>query len=151
MKLRQLFSFVGRRESEPASDAPPMEPERVSLTKRRTAARRPLTPFQKIALDHESTAVNGGAIAAKWIWRGGTTGCYRPEHQARDAAVYIIRGNWALEKGLIGYGDGFTDETTKPLEEEGCRCGFHYFYNLRDLPEDYLTAKGKKTLAKVRV
>lgn len=97
-------------------------------------------------------AVDGGAIAAKWHshWRQANYN-YRKDHKERDELVYAIRGNWALEKGLMKAGpNGYTDQITKPGEEPFCRCNYQYLYNLRDLPADMLTAKGSEALWKVR-
>jgi len=42
---------------------------------------------------------------------------------------------------------GYTDEITTPGEEVFCRCFYRWIYNLRDLPKDMLTIKGKEQLA----
>jgi hypothetical protein len=104
------------------------------------------TSFQQIALTKESEAVLGGAIAAEWRWRGGSSGCCRPEHEKLHGLVYSIRDNWALKSGLMNKGAGYTDEKWKPLEEEGCRCAFAYKYSLRSVPDNMVTSKGKHKL-----
>ena len=63
-----------------------------------------------------------------------------------DGKVFTIRGNWALEKGLMNKGAGYTDEIIRPAERPFCRCAYTYFYALRDLPDSMLTTKGKTTL-----
>lgn len=93
-------------------------------------------------------AVAGGAIAAQWRshWRQAGYN-YREDHKERDGHTYAIRGNWAIEKGLMRKGpDGYTDEITKPGEEVYCRCAYQYLYNLRDLPSDMVTAAGRATI-----
>ena len=39
---------------------------------------------------------------------------------------------------------GYLDEITQPGEEVFCRCYVTYLYNLRSIPEDMLTQKGRK-------
>ena len=102
---------------------------------------------------NETVATGGGAIAAKWFshWRQAGYD-YREDHKERDGQVYAIRGNWAMAKGLMKVGDaGYVDDVTKPGEEPFCRCAYRYVYNLRSLPDDMLTAKGRDELKKVRV
>jgi hypothetical protein len=63
-----------------------------------------------------------------------------------------VRGCWAVEKGLIKPGPaGYTDEITRPAEEPFCGCYYRYLYNLRDLPANMLTEKGKEALQAARV
>jgi len=97
-------------------------------------------------------ATDGGAIAGRWHSQFRRAGYhFRADHKERDSRVYAIRGNWALEKGLMKVGPaGYTDEITKPGEEVYCSCSYQYLYNLRDLPEDMLTAAGKKSLDEAR-
>ena len=97
-------------------------------------------------------ATNGGAIAARWHsnWRQQNY-AYREQHKNRDGDVFAVRGCWAFQDGLMNKGSGFTDEIEQPAELPYCRCRYQYFYNLRDLPEDMLTAKGKAELKRVRV
>ena len=88
-----------------------------------------------------------GAIAMMWRshWRDPSYD-YRPDHKARDKKIYAIRGSWAMEKGLMNKGSGYSDEMTQPAEGPFCRCYAVYINNLRDLPEDMLTEKGKDVL-----
>lgn len=98
-------------------------------------------------------ATDGGAIAARWFSHFRQTGYdYREDHKERDGHVYLIRGSWAQEKGLVKPGlSGYTDAITQPGEEVFCRCKYVYLYHLRQLPEDMLTALGKEMLKRVRV
>lgn len=97
-------------------------------------------------------AAQSGAIAFMWRshWRQAGYD-YRPDHKERDGKIYAIRGNWAMNKGLMNRGDGFSDEITAPAEEPFCRCYAVFLYALRDLPDDMLTEKGKKLLSETRV
>jgi hypothetical protein len=97
-------------------------------------------------------AVDGGAIAGRWHSQWRRRGyAYRPDHKERDQKVYAIRDNWALEKGLMKAGpDGYTDQITKPAEEVYCGCSYQFLYNIRDLPDDMVTAKGRESLAEAR-
>lgn len=94
-------------------------------------------------------AVDSNAIAAIWHsnWRQMNYN-YRKDHKERDLHVYTIRGNWALQQGLMKVGKyGYTDQITKPAEEVFCRCHYEYVYNLASLPSDMITRKGKDRLA----
>jgi hypothetical protein len=97
-------------------------------------------------------ATDGGAIAGRWHSQWRRPGYqYRKDHKERDQKVYAVRGNWALEKGLMKPGPaGYTDEITKPCEEVYCSCSYVYLYNIRDLPDDMVTAKGRASLAEAR-
>jgi len=97
---------------------------------------------------NEVVAEGGGAIAAKWNshWRQLNYN-FREDHKERDQHIYLIKGSWAHQRGLIKPGeDGYTTDITKPGEEVFCRCWYTYLYNLQDLPPAMLTAKGKEAL-----
>jgi hypothetical protein len=103
-----------------------------------------------VATINELVAIDSGALAAVWHshWRQPGYN-YRKDHKERDGRVYLIRGNWAQEKGLIKVGPaGYYDQITKPAEEVYCRCSAEYIHNLRDIPKDMLTIKGKEFLAR---
>lgn len=98
----------------------------------------------------EAIATEGEAIAGVWHshWRQAGYD-YRHEHKDRDTQVYTVRGNWALERGLMRPGPvGYTDDVTKPGEEVYCRCWYQWIYALRDLPSTMLTARGRDELGK---
>lgn len=100
----------------------------------------------------EILATDSGAIAGEWHshWRQLNYN-YRKDHKERDMHVYAVRGNWALKAGLMKSGDdGYSDEITKPGEEVYCRCFYRWIYNLRDLPDDMMTEKGKSELKRVQ-
>ena len=89
-----------------------------------------------------------GAIAAIWhsYWRQPGYD-YRVDHKARDKHVYAIRGNWAMEQGLMKVGkSGYTDEITEPAFEPFCQCYYERLYAIRDLPDEMLTQKGRDAL-----
>lgn len=93
------------------------------------------------------------AIAGMWRDHGSVDPSYnaRHSHMERNGKVYAIRGNWAIEKGLMNKGAGYTDEMTSPGSEIFCRCYYVYYQNLRDLPDAMITAKGRKLLEETRV
>lgn len=93
-----------------------------------------------------------GAIAMVWRshWRRAGYD-YRKDHKERDQLVYVIRGSWAMEQGLITKGAGYTDEITAPAEEVNCTCYGVYLNSLREMPPEMLTAKGKKLLEETRI
>lgn len=137
----------------------------VSRREIKADIKRPLasSPFEvrRVVIDqgHKLTsaindivATGGGALAATWNshWRQANYN-YRPDHKERDGAVYLVRGSWAHERGLVKPGDvGYIDAVTRPAEEPFCRCFYTYLYNLRDVPEDMLTAKGRLALSEAR-
>lgn len=96
----------------------------------------------------EVIAQDGGALAGVWHSHWKQVGYnYREDHKERDLLVYAVRGNWAMQKGLMKVGPaGYTDQITKPSEEVFCRCFYQWLYNLTDLPSDMLTAKGRAAL-----
>ena len=97
-------------------------------------------------------AMDGGAIAVRWNshWRQAGYN-YRIDHKERDQKVYLLRGNWAQEKGLVKAGSaGYYDEVTAFGEEISCRCFGTYLHSLRSVSE-LLTDKGREALAQARV
>lgn len=100
---------------------------------------------------NEIAAVGNGAIAMRWDSRWREAGYdYRQDHKERDGHVYLIRGSWADERGLVKPIDGYSDELTKPGEEVFCRCKGVYIYSLGKLPSDMLTAKGRAEQERAR-
>ena len=65
-------------------------------------------------------------IACVWNYnRSDEVGEYRKtyDHRQRDGHVYAVRGNWAIEKGLMRAGPhGYVDEISRPCQEVGCMC-----------------------------
>lgn len=105
-----------------------------------------------VATLNDIIATDNGAIAARWHSHYRQPGYdYREDHKERDGHVYLIRGSWAQEKGLVKAGPaGYTDQITQPGEEVFCQCDYEYIYNIRDLPEDMVTAKGRESLSAAR-
>jgi hypothetical protein len=97
-------------------------------------------------------ATDGGAIALTWHshWRQAGYN-YRRDHKERDGKVYVLRGNWALDRGLMKLaGRTYYDEVTAVGEEVYCRCYAVYLYSLRALPDDMLTEKGRAELERAK-
>lgn len=94
-------------------------------------------------------AQDEGAIAAEWTVRHTANYDNRKEHLEREGNIYLIRDSWAMQKGLVKLaGHKYTDEIDQPAEKPYCSCMWRYLYNLRDLPSELLTEKGKAVLAK---
>lgn len=93
-------------------------------------------------------ATEGGAIAAIWHsrWRAAGYSGYRKAHKERDKKIYVLRGNWAMEKGLMKLGGRqYTDEITMVGEEINCSCVYEYLYSINDLPKEMQTDKFLKS------
>jgi hypothetical protein len=147
-----------------ASSVPPGGSNAVDVKDVKTNVRKALTqlPFEerRVLIDqgHKFTselnnlvAKEGGAIAAEWHSHFRQAGYnYREDHKERDSNIYVIRGSWADERGLITKGAGYTDDITKPAEEPFCRCNYRYIYALRGLPDSMLTSKGRAELLAAR-
>lgn len=157
---RTLQRFAGWATSIPAGGTEVAERQEAKANVRRAIAGLPFEErrvvidqgHKLVAAVNEIVAIDGGAIAAIWkhVREGGGYNA-RPEHEARDNKTYVIRGNWALEAGLIRLsGAQYTDEIEAPGQLPFCRCQYSYLYNLRDLPADMLTTKGRAELARVR-
>lgn len=90
-------------------------------------------------------AVQAGAIALRWHsdWRRPGYR-YRPQHKERDERIYLLRDSWALRQGLIKPVYGYYDEITAAGEEPYCSCQAYPLYSPSDLPDAFLTRKGKR-------
>lgn len=97
-------------------------------------------------------ALQTEAIAVRWNshWRQAGYD-YRPDHKERDGKVYAIKGNWAIERGFMNKGAGYIEDEEMFGELPFCRCFGTYYRNLRDLPDDMLTRKGREELERVKV
>lgn len=158
-KTTQRFS--GWATSIPAGGTDAADKVEVKATVRKALAQLPFEE-RRVAVDqghkfvanlNNILAVDGGALAAEWHshWRQANYN-YRRDHKERDEHIYVIRGNWALAKGLMKMdGHGYTDEITAPGEEVFCRCSYRYIYSLRSLPPGMVTEKGRAELERVRV
>ena len=117
--------------------------------------------YKLVASISDVIAKDEGAIAVEWHskWRQKNYN-YREDHKERDYEwnksqgrrwVYLIRGSWAQQKGLVKPGPaGYFDAITQPGEEVFCRCGAVYVYNVSSLPDEMLTEKGRNELERVR-
>lgn len=156
---KTLRRFQGWSTSIPKGGA--AEPEKAKV---KAAIRKPLASVKfeerRVLIDqgHKLTsainsivATDGGAIGGFWHshWRQPNYN-YREDHRERDQKFYAIRGSWADEKGFVKKGEDWTDAITQPAEEPFCRCFYRYAYALRDVPPEYLTAKGKAALDEAR-
>ncbi|WP_175952867.1 hypothetical protein [Burkholderia sp. BCC0405] len=165
LNREQMMDQVERRFSGWASSIPAGGSRAIDIKDVKENIRKPLTsmPFteRRVMIDqgakfvsslNEIIATDGGAIAAQWHSQWRRPGYhFRPDHKERDMKVYVIRGNWALQKGLMKAGPaGYYDDITKPAEEVYCSCSAVYLYSLRELPDDMLTIKGRESLAEAR-
>lgn len=152
--------FAGWASSVPVGGSRAVEVKEVKQNVRKALAQLPFEE-RRVMIDqgtkfvsalNEIVATNGGAIAARWHSQWRRKGYdFRTDHKARDQHVYAIRGNWALEKGLMKAGkDGYYDEITKPGEEVYCSCSAVYLYAIRELPDEMITNKGRDALAQIR-
>jgi hypothetical protein len=95
----------------------------------------------------------GNPLAAIWHYSDlDAQGEYRKtyNHQQRDGRVYAIRGNWAIEKGLMKVGAaGYLDEISRPSQELGCMCSLQWVTSVRRLPDDMITGNGRAELKRV--
>ena len=155
-----------RRFSGWATSIPPGGTEAAKRKQVKEEIRKPLAslPFQerRVAIDqghkfaanlNNILAEDAGAIALIWHshWRQRNYN-YREDHKERDLHVYMLRGNWAQERGLAKVGDaGYYDQVTAVGEEVFCRCFAQYIYSLARLPADMLTVKGREELAKIKI
>src|SRR5208282_598858 len=148
--------FEGWAGSIPAGGSTNQNSKTVASELRRSIAGQPFRE-RRVLIDqgHKFTAslnhviaMDGGAIAMIWHshWRQAGYN-YREDHKERDGHCYAIKGNWALQRGLMKAGsDGYYDDITKVGEEVFCRCWAQYIYTLDRLPDDMLTKKGREAL-----
>jgi hypothetical protein len=106
-----------------------------------------------VASISQTMALGSGAIAGIWRSNYRQPGYnYREDHKERDNQVYLLRDNWAQERGLVKVGPvGYYDEITAAAEEPFCRCYMIWIYALRDLPTSMLTVKGRSELERTRI
>jgi hypothetical protein len=147
-----------------ATSVPPGGSDASDKTEARQTVRKALAqmPFvdRRLATDqghkfvanlNNILATDGGALALIWNSNWRQPGYqYRPDHKERDGNIYVMRDNWALERGLMKLaGRKYYDEITSVGEEISCRCFATYVYTLRRLPDDMLTDKGRAELDRV--
>ena len=154
-----LRRFMGWSTSIPPGGVSEEDRRKVKETIRKPLASLPFTE-RRVAIDqghkfvgnlNNILATEAGALAVVWHshWRQANYN-YREDHKERDGHVYLIRGNWAQERGLVKPGaDGYYEDITAVGQEVFCRCYATYLYSLNRLPDDMLTAKGREQLTKV--
>jgi len=101
---------------------------------------------------NETIAEGGNALGVIWhsAWRQAGYN-YRPDHKARDQHFFAYKDNWAIKRGLMKKGpNDYYDDITHVGEEIFCRCKATYVYNLRDVPDECMTEKGRAELAEAR-
>jgi hypothetical protein len=101
-----------------------------------------------VAAIRDITATDAGAIAGMWHspWRRPGYD-YREDHKERDEKIYAIRGNWAIEKGLMKAGpNGYLDAIDGPGFLPFCSCQVQYLFSLSRLPPEFLTKAGMYAL-----
>lgn len=112
---------------------------------------------------NEIVAADGGAIAGVWRshWRRAGYD-YREDHKERDGLIFLIRDSWADQAGYVKRGPKNTGPADRKaagfyyddVEAVGqlpfCSCFMTFLYNLRDLPDDMVTARGREALAIAR-
>lgn len=98
--------------------------------------------------------IRSGAIAAIWHYNDlDEQGDHPPllDHRKRDQQVYVVRGNWAITKGLMTAGTvGFLDDITRPKQQAGCMCWCQFIYGFRNLPPSLLTDAGRAAHSRAR-
>lgn len=106
-----------------------------------------------VAAINQVVAQQGGAIALRWRSHWKRPGYdYRPDHKERDQKIYLLRGSWAQDQGLVKPAEaGYYEDITAAAEEPFCQCYVVSLYALRELPEAMLTAKGKQLLEETRL
>jgi len=155
-----LRRFAGWSTSIPAGGSDAVDRREV-----KTDIRKPLRSLsfqeRRVAIDQghklvanisEILATDGGAIAGVWRsnWRQAGYD-YRPDHKERDGQAYMVRGNWALDRGLVKVGlEGYVDDITRPGEEVFCRCQYQWIHSMGRLPDEMLTERGRRELDQAR-
>lgn len=160
MVEKTVQRFAGWASSVPAGGSRAIETKDVKVNIRKALTSLPFEErrcvidqsHKFVASLHEIVATDGGAIAMRWNSKWRQPGySYRVDHKERDKKVYLLRSSWAKEKGLVKPGpDGYYDDITKVGQEVFCSCFATWIYNVRDLPDDMITAAGKKSLEEAR-
>jgi hypothetical protein len=91
-------------------------------------------------------AMGEGAIGGIWHDRGEKDRGYdaRPDHLARSGKLFLVRGSWAMNEGLVKRTAevGFTDEVDQPAVKIFCSCWWEYIVSPHRLPKEVLTGRG---------
>ena len=92
----------------------------------------------------EVIAEDGGSIGGVWNAMWDIERKHRPEHAARHGKFYVRRASWADSQGLLKHPNGYMDQEDMPGTLINCRCEYDYIYDLADVPDEFLTVKGRK-------
>ncbi len=92
----------------------------------------------------------GRYIAVEWRYSEADKQMdFAPEsdHPTRDGAIYAVRDNWAIQKGMMVPGSvGYIDDTDIPGRQLGCMCNLRWISSPAQLPEDMLTDIGREAV-----
>jgi hypothetical protein len=159
--LKMQQRFAGWATSIPAGGSDNVKRQEVKEGVRKGIAglryeeRRVLTDqgHKLVSSINQVMALQGSAIAG--IWRSHYHQLnydYREEHKEREIESlkrpFLIKGSWAIKEGYLQTsGARYLEDMTAAGEEPFCRCFVQYLYNIRQMPRDYLTAKGEEFLA----
>lgn len=158
---KTLQRFSGWSTSIPAGGTRTADRVKVKTDIRKSLAQLPYAE-RRVLIDQghkltsalsETLARSNNAIAARWHSHFRQAGYdYREDHRELDSRIFAVRGNWAIDKGLMKVGSaGYTDQAVQPAELPFCRCYYEYLYALRALPDDMLTVRGREALKETRV
>ena len=150
-----LQRFSGWVTSMPAAGKPPTDLRRVARdigksvsTLKYEARRVSIDQSAKLSCAVAATVAHAeGAIGAVWNDRGAHDKSYnaRPAHLKRSGTLFLIRGSWAMDDGLVKKGGlQYTDEIEDVGQLPMCSCFYTFLTSPRSLPETLLTAKGRE-------
>ncbi|MDI2113061.1 hypothetical protein [Commensalibacter nepenthis] len=94
---------------------------------------------------NEAIAQDQGAICVEWHshWQEVNYN-YRKTHKERDRKLFFYKDNYFVQNGYIKKdGIQYINDIDGFGQEPFCRCYGTYFFTLYDIPESYLTKKGK--------
>lgn len=155
-----LQRFSGWSTSIPAGGSRAVDKHEVKSSIRKSLAQLPFEE-RRVAIDqglkfisdlNDIIAHDNGALAAEWHSHFRQHGYdARERHKEFDGHLFVVRDNWAMRKGLMKLNSAkYIDEIEKPGQLICCRCSYRWIYNLRSLPAEMLTVKGKAELARIR-
>jgi hypothetical protein len=157
---KTLRRFAGFSTSIPKGGAAPGQGAKAKADCRKALKQLPFVE-RRVLIDQghklnasisEVLANDGGAIGAKWHSHWKQAGYdYREDHKERDLVVYLMKGSWAHEAGLLKPGPaGYYQDITSAGEEPFCRCYIEWVYSVGKMPKENLTKKGEAKLEEVR-
>jgi hypothetical protein len=100
---------------------------------------------------HHDRAMEGNAIAAIWKYRDI---CFEADngdpHRELDGIFYAIKGNWAIQKGLMHPGRNVFLDDIETDWASGCGCHLQHIFALRALPSAMITERGAAKMIESR-